>query len=301
MAEIKFGYWPCKRELSAGVAQVRPLSDYDGTVQGISGSGRIANKWLYPPLTRAYDPKLAPDKQPEIYESVYRIKATHVLTLPDATDATKCGEFLIALLGMLEGLRLIPEEWGHFYRMAIERHTLCDLVCDRRDLEQVLEMALQFWRKSDTDVQRLIFGAIHWRLFSESYPHHFERFNGQYIVLDTCYRLHCRIFGKPSSNDGLHATRPSFLAREHKVPVPSWAVIGPDRTCDLSRLRNKFFHEGLYGGQPIGFAYPTFATSIDFELAAFNTRLILALLGVPCSYVRSDVATRSMHGLGLHQ
>jgi hypothetical protein len=31
MAEIKFGHWPCKRELSAGVAQVRPLPDYDGT------------------------------------------------------------------------------------------------------------------------------------------------------------------------------------------------------------------------------------------------------------------------------
>jgi hypothetical protein len=66
-------------------------------------------------------------------------------------------------------------------------------------------------------------------------------------------------------------------------------------------LRNEFFHEGLCGGQPIGFAHPPFATSIDLELAAFNTRLILALLRVPCSYVRSDVATRSMYGLDLHQ
>lgn len=300
MAEIKFGYWPWKCELSAGVAKVRPLSDYDFTIQGISESGRIATKWLYPPLTRAYDPKLPPDKQPDIYGSVYSVKATHVLTIPDAADAIKCGEFLIALLGMLEGLRLIPEKWVHFYRTPIERHTLCDLLCDVRDLEQVLEMALHFWGKSNEEIQRLIFGAIHWRLFSESYLHGFERFNGQYIVLDTCFKLHC--LGKPLSNNVSHAARPSFLATEYKIPEPSWAVIGSDNSCDLSKLRNNFFHAGLYAEQPIGFAaYPTFAPSIDLQLAAFNTRLILALLGVPCSYVRSDVATRSMHGLDLYQ
>jgi len=31
--------WPCRRELSAGVAQVRPLSDYDGTAISLGFHG----------------------------------------------------------------------------------------------------------------------------------------------------------------------------------------------------------------------------------------------------------------------
>src|SRR5438552_2460528 len=83
MIEIRFGYWPCKWELDVDDARIRPLPDYDSTVEMMRESGRVVGKWFYPPFTRAYDSKPTLDPRPEVYESVYGIKATHFLTVPD--------------------------------------------------------------------------------------------------------------------------------------------------------------------------------------------------------------------------
>jgi hypothetical protein len=289
--------------------KILPLSDYDEVIEGIKQSGRVAKNWLYPPLVRADDPQITLDKRPEIYSLPYLIKPTHFLTIPDSPDAKKRGEFLISLLGMLEGLRLIPDEWIYFYRTAVERHTLSDIVCQPKEIEKVLETAQEFW-DNNPKVRRLIFGAIHWFLFSQSYTHEFERFGGQYTVLDTCFRIHCEMKARTSKKsgnaNGLHAERPSFLAREYGIPIPPWAIMnGRKKQCELSKLRNEFFHEGCYGegpdGEPIaiGFAYPKFNVPIDLQLAAFNARLILGIIGIKCRYVRSKVDTRAMHGLDL--
>lgn len=297
MKEIKFGFWQHKFHLGFDDVKIDPVSDHDDIIRGIKESGRVAGKWFYPPFTRAYDSKIAEEKRPLVYEGSFGIKATHTLLIPDHPEAEKRGEFLIALLGMLEGLRLIPEAWNHFYRVAIEPHSLTDLVCDQKEEEKVLASSQQFWRTKDESVRRLIFGAIHWLLFSGSYLHEFERFSGQYIVLDTCFRLHCHL-EKIDRRTIRHGNRPEFLAKQYGMPIPSWATI-QNNTCALSRLRNEFFHEGHYGGEPIGFAHPKFNPSIDLQLNAFNTRLILAMLKIDCSYIKSPVDSRSMHGIGL--
>jgi hypothetical protein len=113
--------------------------------------------------------------------------------------------------------------------------------------------------------------------------------------MDTCFELHRLIKGADRIP---HALRPSFLATAYGIPVPEWAV-PTERGCEISQLRNEFFHEGRYGGEPIGFAHPPNPPTIDLQMSAFNARLILGLLGLRCDYVNSRVDTRSMFGLGV--
>jgi hypothetical protein len=221
------------------------------------------------------------------------------MRIKSEADGRELGELAIALLGLLEGMRLIPEGWCHFYRAALEPHTLSDLVCGKSEIEEVLGIAETFWKDNrDSRIRRCLFGAIHWLLFSQSYEHDFEEFAAQYIVLDSCFKLHTKMKGRPGRSCR-HSERPSFLAQAYAIPEPSWATIQPDGNCELSRLRNEFFHEGQYGGDPMGFAYPTTVPSITLQLKAFNTRVILGILAVDCEYVRSRVNTRCMYGLDL--
>lgn len=112
---ILFGYWPRKIELCAGRAVIRPLDHYDEIVTGMKQNTRVANGWLYPPLVAAYDRNIAIEKQPRVYKRVFCTGTTHRLVIRRTATSRQLGEFLIALLGMLEGLRLVPEGWNHFY------------------------------------------------------------------------------------------------------------------------------------------------------------------------------------------
>jgi hypothetical protein len=163
--EIKFGFWTRPRQLAFDTTNILPVPEHDSVVRGIRESGRVAEKWFHPPFTRAYDAKTPPDERPLVYQGSFGVKATHTLTMQDVPEAQRCGEFLIVLLGMLEGIRLIPETWNHFYRVAIEPNSLTDLVCDRREEETVLKLSQQFWAGKDDAARRLIFGAIHCSYF----------------------------------------------------------------------------------------------------------------------------------------
>lgn len=318
LQQIKFGYWPRAMTLRAGSIVVEPLPDYQQTVESLGKEGRVANGWFYPPLRTARHPKTSTET-PRIYESVYQLTLTHRIVVRKSARARELAEFLIAALGLIEGLRLLPEGWVHFYRAAVKPHMLSDVDCTRQDLEAVLLRAEAFWREATAEIRRLMLGAVHWRLFAESYEHEFERFSGQYTVFDTCWKLLELLepgwLDRDMNNGKIpkrlrawasrrsHAVRPALISRHFRMAVPSWARVRKSRSkntpeCRLSDLRNEFIHEGLYGRRPIGFGHPkNFKGSIDFQLAAFNTRLILALLGVNCQYSRSSAETHCAFAL----
>src|SRR5690349_21860897 len=116
--EMKFGYWPRDWNLNARGIQVEPLPEFSEIVDGIKASNRVAGRWLYPPLTPAYAPSLDPEGRPRTHARSYSIAPTHIMRIESEADDRELGELAIALLGLLEGLRLIPEGWCHFYRAA---------------------------------------------------------------------------------------------------------------------------------------------------------------------------------------
>ncbi len=295
--KLKFGFWPRRCELRVSDIFIAPLAEFDSVVEGIAASGRVADNWFYPPLVRQYTSGVGSENQPLVADSAYGLPPTHRIDLPSSDGAEQRGNFLIATAGMLDGLRLIQQGWSHFYRCAVKLQTIGDVFCTSHEIEVVVAAALQFWDAADAEARHLIFGAIHWCMFADSYVHEFERFGAHYTVFDTCFRLHCHQAGKRITVP--HAKRPSFLASQYDMPVPSWAVVATDGSCELSKLRNEFIHEARYGGEPIGFAHPEFNPSIDLQLLGFNMRLIVAMLGVDCTYIKSPVDTRSMHDIGL--
>lgn len=283
--EIKFGYWPCEHNLEAGDIQVAPLPEFRDVVEAVKASSHIDGDWIYPPRNGAFVP--------------YQIPSTHVMNIANATHGREFGELSISILGLLEGMLLIPQEWKRFYRAAIKPNTLSDLLCSKTEIEEVLKIVQTFLEaNSSINIRRNLFGAIHWLLFSQSYEQEFEIFAWQYIVMDTCFRLYVDINAIPKKQQPYHYLRPSFLANAYSIPEPSWAIVNGNE-CELSKLRNEFFHEGRYAGHPIGFALSTMKPNIKLQLISFNTRLILGILGVNCEYVRSRVDTRQMHGLNL--
>jgi hypothetical protein len=235
---------------------------------------------------------------PEVAAKIFELASTHKLTIDNGPQDPDFANFIIALFGLMKGLRFVPEGWQHFYRVPLKCGALCDFLADNSSISKMLELATEFWKSNKlTEVRRGIFGAIHWHLFGQLYEHEFERFNAQYIVLDSCFALFKSII-KLKKNLG-HGERPSLMCTEYGLAVPSWAVKGLDEKYPIAKLRNQFFHEGLYGGSPIGFSHPTDIPSIELELTSFNARLILAILGVRNIYTKSSVDTHQRYGFDM--
>jgi len=267
--------------------QVQPLPAYSDVTSAILSHKRAYDGWIHPPLA----PASLSQPSPEIPAIAYKLPATHQLTGEAEWMDPEYAGFVIALIGMLDGLRLVPEGWSHFHKAAVAPMKLADIVCTAREVAKAIDLASQWWKAANQECRKWMFGSIHWYCFASGYDHEFERFGGLNTVLDTMHRIHIEQGGTRART---YAQQTQVLAKAYGIPVPPWAVVR-GKSCDLSALRNEFIHEGRYGGEPIGFAFPK--RSITLELAAFMTRLILAVLGVECGYIHSSTTTWQMHGL----
>lgn len=232
--------------------------------------------------------------------ATFKLPATHALTLTCPQADADAENFFIALFGMLKGLRLQREGWQHFSRCPTKPGTLCDFTADRAEITQALNLATDFWRSSTKEeVRKLAFGAIHWHLFAQLYPHEFERFNAQYMALDACWalaRAKLKLTGRG------HGSRPRALSEALNLQTPSWANSSNGATAtQLSTRRNALVHEARYAGEPLGFAHPQTDLNMEHELTNFVARCIFALLGVQNEYTRSPVNRRQVWGFAFDE
>ena len=83
------------------------------------------------------------------------------------------------------------------------------------------------------------------------------------------------------------------------MPKPEWAIprrVNKRWICDLSERRNALVHDGMYGGEPTGFAHPKEHQSMELELRGLVARLLLSLLGIRNEYTSSPCTTRQTIG-----
>ena len=291
MLESDFGWLPETRHYASGSLQISPLESAEHVIQSIREHPRSDGKWLHPPLIEEGLGAPPSMQRPLVYAPSFQVDPTHVIRTNIPNESRPYLHFQIQVLGLAQGLRLVPRGWTHFYRLCLRPGGLTDLVCTPPDVETILAGAEAFWLSHPAGrTRRLMFGAIHWHLFAQSYLHEFEIFNAEYTVLDTCFRIHCEIAGTAATPS--HSRRPSFLCEQYGIPIPPWAAVTSTGSCRLADLRNELVHEAQYAGQSIGFAYPPDAYSLDVQLACLNTRLLIALLGFRTSYVTSRVDTR---------
>lgn len=286
--QVEFGALlePCVFVWSGG--QVEPLPKLDHVKQLLSQPSCSHDGWIYPPLVSACHSAESPLKS-----EPFALPATHKLTL-QSTDSEKA-HFIIALLGMLKGLRLQRPDWQHFYKAPLERK-LNDFFASRWEIERTLSIASNFWEQhSQPEIRKLIFGALHWHLFAQLYDHEFERFNSQYAALDACSKLAVQLGIPGYSQQPRHGERPGQLSVALDIQLPTWAICR-DGKCDLSNRRNALVHEAMYAGQPIGFALPEDGGAMELELRGFVARIYLSLLGIKNEYTASPCTTRQTMG-----
>jgi hypothetical protein len=299
MIDVLFGYLqePSAIDWSAGT--IRPLDDIVSTVELVQTHKSAYGNWFYPPLEQA--PRDSDEKKdaPLIPTTNFSLPATHLLSFKSQDWTDEGANFIIALFGMLKGRRLQREEWQHFYKMPLAPMPGCDFNADKWGIASALEKASEFWlTHTDPDIRKLAFGALHWHLFAQLYPHGFERFNAQYMALDACYKL---AKDTKALKKCEHYERPSALCDLLGVPTPVWAnVAAGQKTCALSVRRNALAHEAMYGGQPVGFSHPADHKNMEYELTLLVARLLLRLLGIENEYTRSPCTTYQTIGFNQH-
>ena len=290
---MKFGWFPKNYICETSTLCIQTLPKFEDSVSRIENSAHIYKDWFYPPIKAGN--KSADEPIPPVPVLWFPLPLTHNIEHKCGSASSALNEFLIIVFGWSEGLRLIPEGWGHFYRAAVKPGKLTDFILFEEDVPRLLDLAEGFWHQhKEAGVAGTMFGAVHWFLFSQSYFYYFERFMMQYMVFDTLYNIQQRISGFKSKS---HAKRVEDLAVFLKVPVPSWGQVDSSGKSEISQLRNDLIHEAKFAGAPIGFALPKMKGNILVQFEAFNCRLIAAQLGATGRYSQSSSQTRQPYRL----
>lgn len=297
MEPVCFGYLADATTITwqAGAAKIEPLAKHAEVVAAMQTEKYVCDGWCYPPLRPVKSGVSVP-----LVPTGFALPATHQIYLSDAAADDEEANFMIALFGLLKGQRLQRPEWQHFYKVPVASK-LNDFLATDAEISRTLYIATAFWRQHTPEVQKLAFGALHWHLFAQLYEQQFERFNAQYMALDACAELALLTSfpGYPARRPP-HATRASVLCDCTEVPKPVWLdPVIEQKDCALAQRRNALAHEAMYGGQPVGFAYPTDHTLMELELTGLVARIFLRLLGVQNDYTRSSCESRAVMAFGL--
>lgn len=293
---VRFGFLPEPTCLTWRGGNIEPLADHEAVVQSVLDHPQHYAGCWYPPQQKVRRVSRESREPPSI-SSTFALPPTHLLTLTVADTDPSAQDFFIALFGMLKGLRLQREGWQHLYKCPTQRGALCDFYASDGEITTTLNLATEFWKHhAGEGIRKLAFGVIHWHLFAQLYEHEFERFNAQYMALDTCWKLATQLDARFAEKKFSHAKRVQVLGEELQIPLPEWAVVRDDSNASiLSARRNALIHEALYGEQPVGFAHPDDG-HVERELTCFVARLVLRLLGVENEYTRSSTITRQRCG-----
>lgn len=113
----------------------------------------------------------------------------------------------------------------------------------------------------------------------------------EYIITDSLWKL-CTDHLKLMPNKGSHGDRIRKMCERFGVQYKQAKI-----KCIVD-LRNDLFHEGLWGKTTPGHAPHTHSVLQDmFNLRRINQRLLLAIAGVDCSFVKSDWTCIGKFGL----
>ena len=158
MGRTAFGFWPRPWRIAVPGLSVEPVADYADVVEFINKNERAFDGWFYPPLGRRFSSALG-FSVPWMPATAFSLPSTHELSLD--TDDAALADFSIALIGLLDGMRLVREGWSQFYKTPIEPGKLVDFVCGESDMARAVDMATHHWRALDKDCKKWMFGAIH--------------------------------------------------------------------------------------------------------------------------------------------
>ena len=272
---MKFGYLPIIKNIDSESFICNTLPDLCTYEEIIENWHYVDNNWAYPSweTDSRFD-----NKVPLKPFSVFGFKPSHIVeSKVDNEIKDDIEKYLILIIGFFNGLHLLPENWAHFHRTAIKLGTLVGFHIRHNEEKQIIEIVLNKYKLHNENYKKMIYGIIHWFLASQEYTTQFDRFNNQYIVTDSIFRLCYSGDIRSIKKEPSHNRRIEYLCEKLDVELPDWAKV-TGKESYISKLRNNLLHEALFCGEPIGFKNPEI--NINLYLANLNELFILRLLGL---------------------
>ncbi|MFW5451757.1 MAG: hypothetical protein ACKE9I_09170 [Methylophagaceae bacterium] len=286
---MKFGFLIDGQEFKCSDFSIKTVPGYDEIIDNFYELVHVSNGWIYGPKKELQqsteERKKFKQSGPIISDSFYRMAPTHEIISHNKNEEHL--RFLILGYSFLQGLYLTPENYSCLDRSPYEPGKLNGLILVGNDRINGMEQINNFYISSTPENRNQMFASIHWYLAGQSYKFQWDKFDAQYKVLDGMYKL-------SGINAPNHASRPVGLARKYNIILPKWAELNTSGKSELSKHRNELVHEAKYGGEPIGYSYPSENYSLEFT--SFNTKLISAALGIDTPYLKADPKNRSQWG-----
>lgn len=285
---MEFGFLIDTKEIQFGDVKIQPLPDYAVRVSRFYQNSSVSHGFYYPPLTQlqktANEQTLFPSDT-QINSPFYRLESTH--SIEKLICDKEIIQFMILVYGFLHGVYLRPDNYLCVKKTPYEIGKLTGVISPTIDECKIgLRAFSTFYENSSYKKRKLLFSIVHWFLLGQCYEYAWDRFTAQYQVLDSLFKI--------SGLNTTHAQRPQELAVYYGLNIPTWAVYdATTSSCRLSVLRNDLFHEAIYAGQPIGYAYPD--ENFDLEFVRFNLQLIISTVGLNSPILRLNVNGRAMN------
>lgn len=288
-SQYLFGWWPDEVSVADHEFELRPMDRFDKGIEIVKKDRCFGDRWISTPIQ---DGQTSPAPVGR-----YELPCTHVLETKQRSYDPVLGEFLVLMLGFFLGMRFTLKGTGHLWDTPSTTGVLVGFVPHEKSLPRCLGFAASAWDNGNSEIRKLLYGAVHWYLVSQSYRHQFEQFSWQYIVMDNLYRVSLKKnLNIPEAKS--HAERILFLHKAYQSPVPKSFGAGASSVGAIKNIRNELVHEGRWYGEPLGYAATAEGHDILQELIHFNSQIILGILNVKTTY-RTMEYTRSVHLLDI--
>src|SRR5258705_11564075 len=118
MSDFHFGWLPEQRGIDTASFQIEPLLGA-AQIEYVRNSLRARDGWFLPPLEPEWLSSNDLFQKTISYAQWFGLPATHRIVLKQDDDGELAG-LIIGVLGVLKGLQLVLDGWGHFYRTPIK-------------------------------------------------------------------------------------------------------------------------------------------------------------------------------------
>lgn len=297
--ELKFGFRPSALDLTIGPVTIETLDGLEDQVTEIKQSGQFYQDWIYSPRQQITNLSSGETYHAPYAARIFGLPNTHLVRHVEDVELGHL-QFHIWSLGFFTGQRLSATEAGFLDATPLKPGKLNDFVLMGDSLSKAVQLAETYWQDNVHDRKQLarFEAAIH-ALFLAQNPRHlqFEGFMFLYTALDACFAIMKDRLPGPYPN---HQQRTRWMCDHYGVPVPDWA--DPDGGAEIAALRNPTIHEGLYMGEPLGFAIEGRGSNrnLNLQMQAVVCRLLVAIIGgAEADYVKSAVTSRQNIGLRL--
>ena len=289
-----FGFLPVNRIIKWNSGKAIPLSNLEGIIpevrEQINDDG-----FIYPPVSETYTTNLM-DKDGKtipIEKAAWRIKPNtrrpallHKLPVSHKIELNKSynsgsfrgedGGFLMHFIGYLFGYRLQFEDWWHDGRIYMKGRRWSQV---EEGVEfDLISTGYESWFGWNISEQTRFTNILFMHCRSDTYEWDWERFNINYMVFDTCYKMTQEIRGLPYCR---HSERFNVLFDHYSIQKKE------DEIQQIVSLRNDLLHETRWdGGQPCSAGSNGYHQA--YNLKRINDRLILAIAGCNTAFIHSS-------------